>query len=266
MATRADLGQPVWAFSDWMKIGIPLVVVMVPLAFWVLSVGLAHQKLPALPSLPSMTKRERRVLFVFGLTALGWITRIEPLGGWTKWVGAEAAGDSTVAFCGLLLMLLLPAGDGKRLMTWRDAERAPWGILLLFGGGLALASAFAESGLSARIAGGLTVLTEFPPAMMVLGVALVVTFLTEMTSNTATAALLMPILAATAESVHMDPTRLMAPAALSASCAFMLPVATAPNAIIFASGEVRTRFMLKRGIVLNLLGALVVTAVVVLLL
>lgn len=266
MATRAKLGQETWAFSDWMAIGLPIVALMIPLAYFVLQHGMLDVKLPPLPRLDRITSREKRVLFVFGLTALGWITRIEPLGGWTRWFGAEGAGDSTVAFLGLLLLLTLPAGDGGRLMTWRDAERAPWGILLLFGGGLALASAFSESGLSARIATALTGLSSFPEVVMVLGICLGVSFLTEMTSNTATAALLMPILGAAANSAGIDPTRLMAPAALSASCAFMLPVATAPNAIIFASGEVRTGFMLKRGVVLNLLGALVITAVVMILL
>src|SRR5690606_22106655 len=131
MATREEFGQPAWAFSDWMRIGVPVVLVMVPLAFLVLAHGLQHARLPALPSLPPMEKRERRVLLIFGLTALGWITRVEPFGGWSRLLGAEGAGDSTVAFCGLLLMLLLPGGDGKRLLSWQDAERAPWGILLL---------------------------------------------------------------------------------------------------------------------------------------
>ncbi len=266
MATRADLGQETWAFSDWMQLGVPVVLLMVPLAFFVLAWGLPRQVLPPLPSVSGMTKRERRVLGVFGLTALGWVTRVEPFGGWSAWFGAEGAGDSTVAFIGLLLMLLVPSGEGGRLMSWKDAERAPWGILLLFGGGLALAAAFSESGLSERVAHVLSALAGFPELLMVLGVCLGVTFLTEMTSNTATAALLMPILGATARSVGMDPTGLMAPAALSASCAFMLPVATAPNAIIFASGEVRTGFMARRGAFLNVIGALVVTSVVVLLL
>ena len=132
---------------------------------------------------------------------------------------------------------------------------------MLFGGGLALAKAFDASGLSEALGGLLAGAASLPPLLLVLSVCLVVTFLTEVTSNTATTSLLMPILAAAAVAAGIDPALLMVPAALSASCAFMLPVATAPNAIVFGSEHVTTRDMMRNGFVLNLIGACVITAV-----
>lgn len=154
----------------------------------------------------------------------------------------------------------------RRLLTWKEAENIPWGILLLFGGGIALAAGFKESSLSASLGSGLSVLTRAPEPLVILGICLSVTFLTEVTSNTATTALLMPILAATALSAGIAPERLMIPAALSASCAFMLPVATAPNAIIFGSRQVSAPFMARQGFILNILGAFLITGICVLLL
>lgn len=261
MANYAELGKATWAFSDWMLIGVPVILLMVPAAFFVLGYGLPDRVLPPLAQVGPMTTRERRVLVIFGLTALGWITRVEPFGGWSGTLGMEGAGDSTVAFVGLVLMFFLPDGEGGRLLSWEEAERIPWGILLLFGGGLALAAGFAESGLSASMGRALTVLTRAPEPIMILGTCLTVTFLTEVTSNTATTALLMPVLGATAQAAGLEPARLMVPAALSASCAFMLPVATAPNAIIFGSGEVRAAYMARQGVFLNLIGAVVITVI-----
>ena len=259
MAAHEKLGEPIWTFTQWMSIGMPVVLVMLPLAFYSLSRGLNKTDLPPLPRMGPASKREKRVLSVFGVTALLWVTRLEPFGGWTQLFSMQDAGDSTVAFVGLLAMLLIPDGTGRRLLTWREAERIPWGILLLFGGGIALASGFKDSGLSETLGQALSGLADAPEFAMILGVALAVTFLTEVTSNTATTALLMPILGSTAQAAGIDPAKLMVPAALSASCAFMLPVATAPNAIIFGSGHVTTGLMARQGFLLNLLGALVIS-------
>lgn len=266
MAAHEELGQPAWSFTQWMKIGVPVVLVMLPAAYLILLRSLPTQILPALERLEPPSTRERRVLIIFGLTALGWITRQEPFGGWTALVGAGGVGDATVAFGGLLAMLLVPDGEGGRLLSWNEAEKIPWGIVLLFGGGIALASGFQNSGLSATLGEALASLTSTPKPVMILGVCLTVTFLTEVTSNTATTALLMPILGATATAAGLPPAQLMVPAALSASCAFMLPVATAPNAIIFASGQVETGFMARNGVILNVLGSFLITGVCLLLL
>ncbi len=261
MAAFEELGQPAWSFFQWMTIGLPIVLFMLPAAYFILSRSLKNEKLKPLEELGAMSPRERRVLIVFTLTALGWITRLAPWGGWSELVGARGAGDATVAFAGLLAMLLIPDGQGGRLLSWKEAEKIPWGILLLFGGGLALASGFKQSGLSVSLGGGLSVVAAAPEPLMILGVCLAVTFLTEVTSNTATTALLMPILGATALAAQIPPEKLMIPATLSASCAFMLPVATAPNAIIFGSGQVKPRFMAKKGILLNLLGSVLITLI-----
>jgi sodium-dependent dicarboxylate transporter 2/3/5 len=266
MAEYQKLGNDAWSFTEWMKIGVPVVLLMLPLAYFRLSAGVPHRSLPPLERLGPASSREKRVLTIFAITALLWITRVEPYGGWSELLGISAAGDATVAFVGLALMFTIPDDEGQKLLSWHEAEKIPWGILLLFGGGIALASGFKESGLSGSMGAGLSVLTRAPEPLVILGICLAVTFLTEVTSNTATTALLMPILAATAQSAGTLPERLMVPAALSASCAFMLPVATAPNAIIFGSGHVPTPYMARQGFILNILGAFVITGICVVLL
>ena len=144
-------------------------------------------------------------------------------------------------------------------MTWEDAQKIPWGLLLLFGGGIAIAKAFSTSGLSQVIGDQLTFVSSLPLVLMIGCICLFVTFLTEITSNTATTTLLMPILAATALSTNIEPQLLMIPAALSASCAFMLPVATAPNAIVFGTELITVSEMAKTGFWLNLIGVCVIT-------
>lgn len=244
-----------------MAIGLPVVAVMIPAAFWVLTRSLPKIHLPALTPLGPWQPAERRVLAVFALTALAWITRTGPAGGWQSWLGIETAGDATVALVAVVAMFLLPDGRGQRLLDWQTAQTIPWGILLLFGGGLAIALAFETSGLSRIVGERLGSLTQAPPFLMIFTVCLTVTFLTEVTSNTATVALLMPLLAAAATSAGIEPARLMLPAAISGSCAFMLPVATAPNAIVFGAGKISTLQMARAGFRLNLLGALLVTLV-----
>ena len=254
-------------FPQWMKIGVPVVLVLLPLVWWWVtrSLGPSNERL-VLPPPGPWRPAERRVLTVFGLTALAWVTRSEPLGGWTGLVGATGVGDSTVALTAVVVMFVVPDGEGARLLDWETARKIPWGLLLLFGGGIALARAFGASGLSQALGTLLSALATWPVALMLLVICLAVTFLTEVTSNTATTSLLMPVLAAAALAAHVDPRLLMVPAAISASCAFMLPVATAPNAIVFGTDRVTTRQMAREGFVLNLLGAVAISTLCYLLL
>jgi len=213
-------------------------------------------------ALPSISSHERRVLYIFILTALAWITRKEPFGGWSGLLGITTIGDDTVALLAALAFFVVPVerGSHERLLDWDTAKEIPWGLLLLFGGGIAIAKAFGASGLSALIGSLLTPLAAAPLLLSTLLICLVVTFLTEVTSNTATTTLLMPILAAEALAGGTDPLLLMIPAALSASCAFMLPVATAPNAVVYGSGLLPVSEMAKTGVRLNVLSVLVLTA------
>lgn len=248
------------SFLSWMGIGVPVVLVMVPLVWLWLTRGMGRASGALdLPAAGPWQKAEARVLLVFGVTALAWVTRSEPFGGWSRLIGASGTGDATVALAAVVAMFLLPDGEGASLLDWDTARKIPWGLLLLFGGGIAIARAFGESGLSAALGHALSGLATWPLFWMLLVLCLCVTFLTEVTSNTATTSLLMPILAAAAAAAKVDPRLLMIPAAISASCAFMLPVATAPNAIVFGTERFPTRRMATEGLVLNLIGAVVVT-------
>jgi sodium-dependent dicarboxylate transporter 2/3/5 len=249
------------SFPEWMSWGIPVVVVLVPLAGLWLTRGVKLATPVQLPDVGRMRPAEKRVLTMFCLTAFFWVTRQAPFGGWSGLFGLPAANDASVALIAVILMAALPNGEGGRLLRWETASKIPWGVLLLFGGGICIANAFIQSGLADLIAGRLGGLLDLPLWLLILSMCLTVTFLTEVTSNTATSSLLMPLLAATATVSDMDPMLLMVPAVLSASCAFMLPVATAPNAIIFGSGKVRIRDMARAGFVLNLIGAVVITTV-----
>ena len=170
-------------------------------------------------------------------------------------------GDDSVALGAALAFFIVPVsrGSSERLLDWKTAQGIPWGLLLLFGGGIAIAKAFGASGLSGLIGSILTPLSMAPLLISTFAICLVVTFLTEVTSNTATTTLLMPILAAAAIAGNTDPLLLMIPAALSASCAFMLPVATAPNAVVYGSGLLPVAEMAKTGFRLNLLAIAVLT-------
>lgn len=198
---------------------------------------------------------------VFALTALAWITRGEPFGGWSSWLGLPQANDASVALLAVLLMFLLPDGRGQRLLTWERASTIPWGVLLLFSGGICLAEGFVNSGLSDLIGRWLAGMAGIPVFALVVLVCVAVTLMTEATSNTASATLLMPVLAAAAIGAGIAPELIMVPAAMSASCAFMLPVATAPNTVVYGSGLVSTARMAREGAMMNLVGAIVISGV-----
>jgi solute carrier family 13 (sodium-dependent dicarboxylate transporter), member 2/3/5 len=255
-------GEPL-GFTDWMRFGIPVVVVFLPLAALWLARGLGNTPPAAVPRLGAWSPGERRVLIVFALVALAWITRSEPFGGWRQWLSLPTANDASVALLGVVVMALVGNGDGRggRLLTWEAAERIPWGALILFGGGIAIATAFQTSGLSTLLADELSGVFELPLLLRIVLIAAAISLMSEIASNTATAVLAMPILAAAGIAMGIDPALLMVPAVLSASCSFMLPVATAPNAIAFGSGLVPGRAMLRHGAALNVLGVAVVSGV-----
>ena len=247
-----------YSFARWMSTAAPAVLIGVPImGFW-LTRSLAKVKTPTLPEPGPWRKDEARTLLVFAVAIAAWIFRTEPFGGWSGALGVTGAGDSTVAIAAVIIMFLIPDGKGGALLNWKTANDIPWGMLLLFAGGICIASAFRESGLADLIAASLSGLTGAPALAMILALCLSVTFLTEMTSNTATANLLMPLLAAVAIGAGVAPEVLMIPAAISCSCAFMLPVATAPNAIVYATGRVPMARMAREGVVLNVAIALIV--------
>lgn len=245
------------SFTQWMIWAAPIAVVMLPLiGFW-LTRGLKSDAALEMPAVGNWRYEERATLIVFAITALLWITRKEPYGGWSQWV--PGASDASVAMLAVVLMHIIPNGKGKTLLTWEKALKIPWGVLLLFAGGIAIAKACLESGLSQQLGEALSGISTLPLILMIGVVCLAVTFLTEVTSNTATATLLLPILAATAIVTAIDPRLVMIPATISASFAFMLPVATPPNAIVFGNGALTVKDMMRQGMVLNLLGVVVVT-------
>jgi sodium-dependent dicarboxylate transporter 2/3/5 len=267
------------SFARWMVLGLPLVAIFLP-AVWIylcwiafpvktLKVGKGRDFLRReRDALGPMEMGERVTLVAFVTAALLWMTR-QPLDlgafrvpGWSTllpWAGFIK--DSTVAMAVALSLFFIPADrkEGTRVLNWEWASRIPWDVLILLGGGFALAGAFRTTGLSGWFAQSLSAMDSLPPVAMVVVVCAMMTLLTELTSNTATAAVMLPILAATAVEIGVHPLVLMIPATLSASCAFMLPVATPPNAIMFGSGCLDIPTMAKTGIAVNLLGLILIT-------
>ena len=256
-ATGVNIG-----FGQWMLWALPVVLLMVPLAGLWMTRNLDRGEPLLLPEVGDWRTEEVRVLVLFALTALAWITLREPAGGWSGWLNVPSANYAAVALTSVVLMFVLPNGSGGKLLDWESASSIHWGVLLLFAGGIAIAKAFAVTGISEAIGQSLSGVTRLSIIGIIAIVALSVTFLTEITSNTATTTLLMPILAAASLGAGFEPAVLMLPAALSASCAFMLPVATAPNAIVFGTGKMTVEQMVREGFTLNLIGVTVITAVV----
>ncbi len=264
MGVYEELTGKTFSFVQWMGIGVPVVLVSLPImALW-LTRNIKLEAKIILPNPGPWRVEERRTLLVFGLTALAWITRKDPFGGWSGALDMPIVGDSTIALFAVVVMFLVPNGkyskngQKQRLLDWQTANTIPWGLLLLFAGGIAMAKGFTASGLSAMLGDWLSSLAYMPPILMILTICLVVTYLTEITSNTATATLLMPILAAAALAMGIDPTLLMIPATMAASCAFMLPVATAPNAIAYGLGDIKISDMVREGAVLSFVISVVI--------
>ena len=259
MQVYADTTGESIGFLTWMSWALPVVLIMVPLMALLLTRGMSTSLRVTLPVVGKWSVAERRVMLVFGMTALAWITRSEPFGGWSTLFGLPGANDASVALLAVVLMCLLPDGRGGRLLDWERASTIPWGVLLLFAGGICLARGFVSSGLSDLIGIWLIDFTALPLMLLIALVCLSVTFMTEATSNTASTSLLMPVLAAAAIAAGIAPEILMVPAAISASCAFMLPVATAPNSVVYGSGMVSSPRMAREGLQLNLLGVVVIS-------
>lgn len=249
------------SFLRWMSWALPVVFIMVPAMAFILTRNLGGTLQVSLPQVGAWSTQERRVMTVFALTALAWMTRSEPFGGWKEWFNLPQANDASVALLAAVVMFIVPDGKGSRLLNWERASTIPWGVLLLFSGGICLASGFVNSGLSGLMGEWLAQMTRLPVYLLLVLVCLAVTFMTETTSNTASTTLLMPVLAATALAAGIAPELLMVPAAMSASCAFMLPVATAPNTVVFGSGMIATSRMAREGFILNLLGVAVISSV-----
>ena len=246
-------------FLTWMMWGIPVVLIFVPIIGVWLTRSLNFRGEIDMPAVGQWQTEEKRVFIVFSLTALAWVTRGQPFGGWSDWLNVPGANDASVALIAVVAMFLIPDGKGSKLLDWETAAKIPWGMLILFGGGIAIAQAFIVSGLSAYLGEALAGLAGWPVLLMIAIICITITFLTEITSNTATTTLMMPILAAAAIAAEIDPALLMVPAAMSASCAFMLPVATAPNTIVFSTGRFTTALMAREGSVLNFIGVVVIS-------
>ena len=247
------------SFSKWMSWGVPIVLLFLPLMGLWLTRNVSGKESFKVPNMGPWRVEEQRVVLTFGITALLWMTRKEPFGGWGQWL--PQANDACVALLAVVFMFLISNGRGGKLLDWKTAEKIPWGILILFSGGIAIAKGFMVSGLSQELGGAIAHLISWPLIAVTLLICIVVTFLTEVTSNTATTTLLMPILVVGAMTAGIEPILIMAPAAISASCAFMLPVATAPNAIVFGYNKLNVKVMVTNGLILNLIGALLVTLV-----
>ena len=260
-ATGMDIG-----FLDWMKMAAPVVFIMLPIVGFWLTRDIGSIEPIGLPSVGTWRKEESRTLLVFGMTALFWVTRQQPFGGWVGFLEGQGillpyANDASIAFIGVLFLFVLPSDKEGKLLDWNTVTTIPWGVLILFAGGLCLASAFKSSGLSALLGNSMSSLGTFPVLLSIASICLVLTFLTEVTSNTATTTILLPILVIAANTANVEPKIFMIPATISASFAFMLPVATPPNAIVFSSGKFSVREMAKEGFILNLIGIFVVTLV-----
>ncbi len=252
-------------FAQWMALGLPVSCTLL-VAAWVVISRLYPCAEASAGALAAISKRrdalgpmspaEKRVAVIFLATAAAWILRplYAPL--------LPTIDDSAIAMIAVLALFLTPSGMERqtRLLTWDGVADLPWGVLILFGGGLSLAAAMSSSGLAAWLAGSLQALGSLPPILIIAAATLAMIFITEITSNTASAAAFLPLAGALAVAIGLDPVLLAAPLALAASCAFMLPVATPPNAIVFASGAVTIAQMVRAGLWLNIIGAVVIVA------
>ncbi|MEC8158377.1 MAG: DASS family sodium-coupled anion symporter [Pseudomonadota bacterium] len=256
------------AFFDWMLIGLPLALVLLPLGWVVLTRVAFHVEVPASPEtagvidrmrkeMGAMTSPERRVGLLFLTVVILWMAR--------KWLNEvpslEGLNDAGIVMAAALLLFVIPAGNGSpdRLMQWDDVVGLPWGVLILFGGGLALAAQVSGSGLAVWLGESLLPVAGLGTLILVVAAVGLVVFLTELTSNLATAATFLPVVAAIAAQSGIEPLVLCVPVTLAASCAFMLPVATPPNAIVFSSGALTIPQMIRAGILMNLIAMMTLT-------
>lgn len=256
-------------FSKWIVFGLPISVILLFICWkYLTSYAFAFQQksFPGgkaeiqkqLKALGNISYEEKVVLVVFAATAFAWISRSFLL---KKFI--PAIDDTIIAMTAGVILFLLPAAKGKSraILNWKEAVKLPWGILLLFGGGMALAQGFKTSGLAEWIGSQMTLLEGVALILLLLILIAAVNFLTEITSNLATTAMILPILAPMALAIDVHPYILMVGATVAASCAFMLPVATPPNAVVFGSGYLRIIDMVKTGIWMNLISILILTLI-----
>ncbi|WP_462173154.1 SLC13 family permease [Pseudoalteromonas xiamenensis] len=255
-------------FAEWIAMGLPFAILLVLIGWWWLTrlafplSGYSKSCFETnvfkrqLIDLGPMHFAEKQVLFVFLFAAISWVLR--PL--LVKWTGL-AITDTGIAMMASLLLFILPSDNTfqQRVMYWRDAQSVPWGILLLFGGGLSLAAQIKQSGLANYVAQSLSQLDTMPVVVGIILVTTLITFLTEITSNTATAAGFLPLLAPVAMELSGSPLVWVIPAAMAASCAFMMPVATPPNAIVFGSEKLTIRDMVRAGFAMNIIAITVIS-------
>ena len=261
-------------FAKWMLIGIPLSVTLLPLAWlsltrWIYPVDFTTPEAARVElerqrkALGPIRKEEWRVGVLFLFVAFAWMTR--PL--LARWLSLDGLSDAGIAMTAAVLLFVISNGksEGKQgsLLEWDDMKAIPWGILVLFGGGLSLAAAVSGSGLAQWLGEGLVNMDAFGMVFLVLAATTLVIFLTELTSNLATAATFLPVVAVIALEMGGEPMTLILPVTLAASCAFMLPVATPPNAIVFSSGYISIAQMARAGFALNIVSVLLVTAIAV---
>ena len=263
-------------FAEWMLFGVAYLILLVP-ACWAIVVATA--RVPKGAAVPleqlgitppgAMTRAEKTTLALCAATALLWIFRADialgaaTIPGWARlFPNAKMINDATVAVLMAMLAFLLPATKEARLLGWEEFKRVPWDVLILFGGGFALADALESSGFSKWAGARLSFVGNWPPILMIVGVCVVVTLLSEVASNVATATAMMPIAAALATSIGVHPYFLMLPAVIAASSGFMLPVATAPNTIVYGTGFIRVKAMARSGLLLDIAAAIVITLLV----
>ena len=258
------------SFARWMTVGVPVTLVMLPLAWVVLTRFLHPVTIPSNEAVSRhlhelreemgpITTPEKRVAVIFVLVVISWMLR-RPL---TEMAGLSGISDAGIVMTAGVLLFVMPSGNAaqRQLMTWDYALRLPWGVLILFGGGLSLAAAVSNTGLALWLGESLAPLNAFGLAALVVASVALVIFLTELTSNLATTATLLPVMGAIAVQAGLPPLYLTVPITIAASCAFMLPVATPPNAIVFATGRISIPQMVRAGLTLNLIGIVIVTIV-----
>ncbi len=263
------------SFFQWLKFGLPISIVLLIISWYYLTCiafNFRQKKFPGgkseiqrlIDQLGPMKREEKIVMSVFIITAFCWITRsfiLEKI--------LPGIDDTIIAMIAAITLFTISSGEegkDKRIIHWKEAVKMPWGIILLFGGGMALASAFEITGLAEWFGIQMTLLEALPLVLLVLIVIFSVNFITELTSNLATTAMLLPILAPIALKLDLNPYMLLVATTVAASCAFMLPVATPPNAVVFGSGYLRIPDMVKTGIWMNLISIVILTAMVYLLL
>ncbi len=255
------IGQE-FGFLRWLKIGLPISVIALPIAWFWLTRNITGRGTVELPKAENWSIDQKRVVSIFGIIIVLWVFRSEPFGGWAGILGLPGVGDSTVAMLGAVLMFMTRSNNGGGLLDWETAVKIPWGIILMYGAGITIAKAFAESGLADLLGVFLgSFIDGVPIYLLLLFICLLITFITELNSNLATTTLVIPILAATALATDMSAELLMIPATISASYAFMLPIATGPNAIAYATEKITVKQMIREGLRLNLILAFVTSAI-----